>query len=37
MNKDVFGCIAKYLSYPNSERAEAEAKECDTRRPFVRW
>lgn len=37
MNKDVFGCIAKYLSYPDSERAEAEAKECDTRRPFVRW
>jgi len=35
MNKDVFRTITKYLSYPNSARAEAEVVESGTSQPLV--
>ena len=35
MNKDVFRSITKYLSYPNSARAEAEVMESDTSQSLV--
>ena len=35
MNKDVFRSIAKYLTYPNSARAEAEVMESDTSQSLV--
>jgi hypothetical protein len=35
MNKDVFRTITKYLSYPNSARAEAEVMESGTSQPLV--